>query len=83
MGAFVRFKRATGRDVSQLDSTDITDNILFLHCCTVSACNVDKVEFGLDFDTFADCLEPAALQAFFEGLAESQPDSEKKATATP
>ena len=34
-------------------------------------------------DTFADCLEPAALQAFFEGLAEAQPDSEKKATATP
>lgn len=79
MGAFVRFKRATGRDVSQLDQTDISDNLLFLHCCLRSACNADGVACDIDFDTFADSLEPTALQQLQESMAADQPTTEKKA----
>lgn len=84
MGAFVRFKRETGRDASQLDASDTADNLLFLHCCLLSSCNADKVECDIDFLTFADLLDPSDMQSFYEGLAEEQsdkPEGEKKAKA--
>ena len=78
MGAFVRFKRETGRDASQLDATDTADNLLFLHCCLLSACNADKVECNIDFLTFADLLAPSDMQNFYADMASTATDSEKK-----
>ena len=80
MGAFVRFKRETGRDASQLDATDTAENLLFLHCCLLSACNADKVECNIDFLTFADLLAPSDMQNFYADIASTATDSEKKET---
>lgn len=75
MGAMLRFKRQTGKDISQVESTDMTGLITFLYCCVASACNADGVEFGLDLDTFADSLTAEDVNRFYA----EQEDSKKKA----
>ena len=45
MGAMVRFKNESGKDVSKLEKTNISELVLFVYCCVKSACNADKVEF--------------------------------------
>ena len=55
MGAMLRFKRETGREVT--DMTDgVSDLCTYLYCCVVSACMADGVEFGMGLTEFADNL---------------------------
>lgn len=83
MGAMLRFKRETGREVT--DMTDgVSDLCTYLYCCVVSACRADGVEFGMGLTEFADNLSPADLQAWSTALADADggagedADSEKK-----
>ena len=76
MGAMVRFKRATGKDVSQLNQSDISELVQFIYCCVQSACTADDVAFDVDFETFADQLEPDSLNSFYAQMG----DAEKKTT---
>lgn len=64
MGAMVRYKRASGQDVSEIGTKDVSNLVLFMWCCVVSACKADGVDFDLSFEDFADALEPDALGAF-------------------
>lgn len=80
MGAMIRFKRATGYDVSKLDTSNLEDMIRFIWCCVSSACAVDKVEFSMDFLEFADQLDPDTLASFYDGMNNSV-DAEKKRAA--
>lgn len=72
MGAMVRFKQATGRDVSKISDSDITDLVTFMWCCVASASKADGIEFQLSFEDFADQLLPADLADFVTGLASEQ-----------
>ena len=74
MGAMVRFKHATGKDVSELNQGDIGELVQFIYCCVQSASKADDVAFELDFETFADLLEPDSLTAFYGQVG----DVEKK-----
>lgn len=76
MGAMVRFKRESGKDVSQIKEDEITDLVLFIWCCVVSACSADDVPFDYSFDRFADCLEPNSVKDFYKLM-----ESEKKTEA--
>nr|DAU40733.1 MAG TPA: tail assembly chaperone protein [Caudoviricetes sp.] len=76
MGAMVRFKRATGKDVNQLNQSDISELVQFIYCCVQSACKADDVAFDVDFETFADQLEPDSLNSFYAQMG----DAEKKTT---
>ncbi len=78
MGAMVRFKRESGKDVSQMSQTDISELVLFLWCCVSSACSADGVEFAFTFEQFADCLEPQEITGFCDGVN----DGQKKTTVT-
>ncbi len=80
MGAMVRFKHETGKDISDLDRTDIGQLVTFIWCCVKSACNVDKVAFDIDCETFADMLEPDAVNDFYAEMTQSD---EKKRTVNP
>lgn len=64
MGAMVRFRRMSGREVSELNSSDLSDVVLFMYCCTLSACKADGVEFNMEFLEFADRLTPDDMNAF-------------------
>lgn len=76
MGAMLRFKRETGRDVSSMSSDDISDMIVFMWACAASACAHDGVEFGMTIEQFADSLEPDSVQAFYADEVSS--DGSKK-----
>ena len=79
MGAMVRFKRETGRDVSTIQNGDISDLILLLWCCIKSACNADEIPFDTPFEFFADSLDAEVLQEFISSLAaESEQNKQKK-----
>lgn len=78
MGAMLRFKRATGRDISEMSATDTSDLITFLWCCVASACNADGVEFGLSLEDFADGLDYDSLTGFYESNTENEADGQKK-----
>lgn len=75
MGAMLRFRRETGRDVSEMSSGDISDLITFMWCCVSSACVADGTEFGLTLEEFADRMDPESLGRFYEDGAS---DSKKK-----
>lgn len=79
MGAMVRFRNESGKDVSALARDDISGLVLFVYCCVRSACNADGVEFGYDFETFADLMEPDAVNTFYDGMGEAS--GEKKTEA--
>lgn len=76
MGAMVRFKNESGKDVSKLEKANISELVLFVYCCVKSACNADKVEFDYDFQSFADLMEPDVANSFYEDMG----GEEKKTT---
>lgn len=79
MGAMVRFKRASGRDVSELGKNDVSDMVLFMWCCVASACKADDVAFDMSFDDFADALEPSGLQSFYSEMQSAEKKTQKEA----
>lgn len=66
MGAMLRFRRETGREVTAMGYDDTSDLITFLWCCVASACNADKVEFGYSLMDFADSIDPTLIGEFFK-----------------
>lgn len=67
MGAMLRFKRETGKDITAITG-EVSDMCVLLYCCLVSACNADKVEFNMSLDDFADSVSPDDLNAWQEAL---------------
>lgn len=67
MGAMLRFKRETGKDITAITG-EVSDMCVLLYCCLVSACNADKVEFDMSLDDFADSISPDDLNAWQEAL---------------
>lgn len=79
MGSMVRFKRASGYDVSAMSETDVSDLVLFLWCCVVSACKADGIPFDMEFDDFADKLDPDTLIGAIKELDDEEKKSPQKA----
>ena len=48
MGAMLRFRRETGREVTQMGADALSDMAVYLWCCVRSACQVDGVAFDMD-----------------------------------
>ncbi len=73
MGALLRFKRETGKDVSEVKSSDVAAQIILLWCCVVSACKADGVPFTLSLEEFADTCDTDVLRILDEEMvAETQ-----------
>lgn len=83
MGAMLRFKKETGREITEIESGSFTDICTYLWCCIVSACKHDGIEFNLSLMDFADSISPddmADWEEAIKGDAESQaPASEDSA----
>lgn len=56
MGTMLRFKRLTGKDVSQMSQTDIEDSAALIYCAVASGAKSYGIDFPYDFDQFYDCL---------------------------
>lgn len=80
MGAMVRFKHTAGKDVGEMNQDDVGELVQFIYCCVQSASKADDVAFDMDFEAFADALEPAALTAFYAQVGGNE---KKTAAKTP
>lgn len=83
MGAMLRFKQETGKEVTEIDG-GLSDMCTFLWCCIASACKADGVDFDMSLMEFADSLTPEQMEAWTDVVSEKaesdeqQPGDEKK-----
>lgn len=88
MGAVLRFKRETGKEITELSNNSITDVCTYLWCCIMSACKHDNIKFGMSLMDFADAISADDLAAAAATLTGAQntaidteeSDTEKKST---
>ena len=79
MGAMLRFKRATGKDVSKMVGDDMEELMVFIHACVMSACRADGVECDMSVDDMADHLTAEDINDFYGALTAGE-ESKKKVT---
>lgn len=78
MGAMLRFKRETGKEVTQLNG-DLSELCTYLWCCVASACHADGIEFGMSLMDFADNVDPTMVEEWVKAQQPAPaPDGEKK-----
>lgn len=67
MGAMLRFKRETGKEVSEIGN-DLSLLITLMWCCVQSASAADDVEFDMPLMRFADLIGMDEINLFTQGL---------------
>ena len=78
MGAMLRFKQETGKEVTEIGG-NLSDICAYLFCCVASACKKDGVPFDMSLMDFADSITPDDLNQWTEvvnGTAEQSPESD-------
>ena len=70
MGAMLRFKEKTGKEVTEIDSNSFTDLCTYLWCCISSASAHDKAKFNMSLMDFADSISPRDMAAWSKSLQE-------------
>jgi len=74
MGAMLRFKEQTGKEITEMDGNSFTELCTYLWCCIVSACKRDGKPFDLSLMDFADSIDPDDMAAWSEAVqAEAKP----------
>lgn len=58
MGAMLRFKQETGKEITEIDPTSFTDLCTYLWCCIVSGAKHEGKHFDMSLMDFADALTP-------------------------
>ena len=79
MGAMLRYRRLTGKEVSEMEGGSVSELATLLYCCTASACSADGVEFGLELDEFCDLIGPEDMERMSAGIR-TEADSKSAAT---
>lgn len=78
MGAMLRFKRETGKEVTEIKG-DVSDLCTYLWCCVASASKHDGIDFDLSLMDFADSIAPEEVTAWANAInAESGTDNGEK-----
>lgn len=68
MGAMLRFKRETGREITEIEQGSFSDICTYLWCCIVSACKHDGIDFNLSLMDFADSISPDDMNAWNDAI---------------
>lgn len=71
MGAFLQFKRETGKDVSQMKQDDLEELLMLMWCCLKCSCQSERIEFPYDFETFCNSITPSTLNGWNEKVSEA------------
>lgn len=77
MGAMLRFKQETGREITDI-SGDLSDMCTFLWCCVKSACKVDGKKFDMSLMDFADRLDASDVEAWAQGVSDDSASQDAK-----
>ncbi len=75
MGAMLRFKRETGKEVTDI-KREVSDLCTYLWCCVCSASKHDGLDFDLSLMDFADSISPEDVKAWAETLGGGEPSGE-------
>lgn len=76
MGAMLRFKQETGREITEIDPQSFTDLCTYLWCCVVSASKREGKKFDMSLIDFADSISPDDMTEWSQAVAqERQGDS--------
>lgn len=86
MGAMLRFKQETGKEITEIEQGSFSDICTFLWCCVVSACKHDGIDFNMSLMDFADSISPEDMEKWNKDVqgeetaddAEDNAESEKK-----
>ena len=80
----LRFKRETGKEVSEIKDGSISDLAVLLYCCVASACNSEHKDFNLSLEDFCDAISTddmttmsAAIQSEVEAGADEDGEGKK------
>lgn len=77
MGAMLRFRQHTGREVTEIDPQSLSDLCTYLWCCTSSACRREGIDFDMPLMDFADALTPDEMAEWSKLVtAETDGDAE-------
>jgi hypothetical protein len=82
MGAMLRFKQETGKEITQIDPSSFTELCTYLWCCIVSASKKEGKAFDLSLMDFADSIEPDDMQEWSDALNAEAAQAEKDETTT-
>ena len=66
MGAMLRFKEQTGKEITELDTNSFTDLCTYLWCCIKSACAREQKQFDLSLIEFADRTLPGRQLRYYQ-----------------
>ena len=70
MGAMLRFKQETGREVTQIEPGDLSGLVTYLWCCIRSSCKREGTDFPLSLMDFADSIDPQDVALWTVSLQE-------------
>lgn len=72
MGAMLRFKQETGREITDINPSSLSDLCTYLWCCVASASRREGKQFNLSLMEFADALDPEALNEWGASIMEQR-----------
>lgn len=81
MGAMLRFKEITGRDINTLDASSVSDVCTYLWCCVASQSRKEGVKFDMSLMDFADSISPEDMAKWNLSMNEGDDSAEKKRAA--
>lgn len=81
MGAMLRFKKETGKEIND-SNLGLTDNATLIWCCIKSACAHDKVKFDISLMDFADSIDVNDIEPVVQALFQSAQGGEKEEDET-
>lgn len=68
MGAMLRFKRETGKEVTEIDGSSLSELCAYLYCCVASASAADRIAFEYSLQEFADAISPDDMTAWANAM---------------
>lgn len=72
MGAMLRFKKETGKEVTEIDTSSFTELCTYLWCCVVSASKREGKDFNLTLMDFADNVTSEDMERWGQTLVKNQ-----------
>lgn len=68
LGGMIRFKKTTGKEVTDLDPTNLEELAVYLWACAASNAVAEGKEFDYDAQSFADHIPVATMNQWVQSI---------------
>lgn len=75
MGAMLRFKQETGKEITEMKPENFSELCTYLWCCVVSGSEREKLGFNMTLMEFADALTPDDMVNWQKEVAANQKEA--------